>query len=203
MKAVLRWISAMALGAAIAAAVTYAAMKPPKYRHGVSPVEQGVMYRSGQLEAKELAEEIRRRGVKTVINLGSRTDWDEAVCRELGVRYVDLPVGDVWSLCGAPAPGHEDSPPDAPYDIQAIWKLVDDPASRPVLIHCWGGVHRTGFVAAEYRMRYQGWNPDDAIAEMDLYGFDSHKSKFDNVVEYLRAYPQTNVAKQKTAQTLK
>jgi hypothetical protein len=40
-------------------------------------------------------------------------------------------------------------------------------------------------------MRYQGWDAEDAIAEMDLFDFDSHKEKFDNVTAYLRAYGET------------
>jgi hypothetical protein len=43
-------------------------------------------------------------------------------------------------------------------------------------------------VAALYRIRYQGWSAADAIAEMDLYGFDSHKPKFQDVVAYLHRY---------------
>ena len=100
-----------------------------------------------------------------MVNLGSKFDTDASVCWRLGVRYVDLPVGDAWCLCGVAAPS-QDEPPPAPIDISSLWRLVEDPAARPVLIHCQGGVHRTGVVTAFYRIRYQGWRGDDAIAEI-------------------------------------
>jgi protein tyrosine/serine phosphatase len=160
-------------------------MKPAQHRHAVTVVEPGVLYRSGQLTPDELEEEIRRRGIKTVVNLGSQTDWDRDVCRRLGVKLVEIPVGDVWCIAGEPAPGQE-SRPAAPYDLTQFWKLVEAPESRPVLMHCWGGVHRTGVLTAMYRIRYQGWTAGDAITEMDLYGFDSPKDKFAGVLAYLR-----------------
>ena len=181
----LRFTFPMLIGAVTAAALTYMVMKPPQHRHEVTVVEPGVLYRSGQLEPDELEEEIRRRGIKTVVNLGSQTNWDQDVCRRLGVKLVDIPVGDVWCVAGEPAPGQE-ARPDAPYDLEGFWKLVEDPDSQPVLMHCWGGVHRTGVLTALYRIRYQGWTAGDAINEMDLYGFDSGKDKFSGVLAYLR-----------------
>jgi len=181
------WLLPLTMGALGAALATYAALCPTRPGEPiVLPVEPGVLYRSPQLSAEQLAEEIRRRGIKTVVNLGSDADTDEAVCRQLGVSYVECRVGDVWCLCGQKAPGQEHEPV-GPYDLSPLWTLIDDPAARPILIHCQGGVHRTGVVTALYRIRYQGWRPDDAIAEMDLFGFESHKAKFASVLAYLRS----------------
>jgi hypothetical protein len=182
------WLLPLAIGALGAVLATYAVWRPGEtVKYQVLPIEPGVLYRSPQLTAEQLASEIRHRGIKTVVNLGSKEAIDEPVCRELGVTYLEVPVGDVWCLCGQKAPGQNEMP-EAPYDLTSLWTLIDDPASRPVLIHCQGGVHRTGVVTAMYRIRYQGWQAGDAIAEMDLFDFDSHKAKFDNVTAYLRAY---------------
>ncbi len=186
-----QWLLPVVIGALGAVLATYAAWYPRELaKRVVLPVEPGVLYRSPQLSAEQLADEIRRRGIKTVVNLGSKEAIDEPVCRELGIRYIECPVGDVWCLCGQKAPGQKEMP-EAPYDLTPLWKLLGDPATRPVLIHCQGGVHRTGVTAAIYRMRYQGWDAEDAIAEMDLFDFDSYKEKFDNVTAYLRAYGET------------
>lgn len=180
-----RFTLPMLVGAVTAAGLTYMVMKPAQHRHAVTVVEPGVLYRSGQLEPDELEDEILRRGIKTVVNLGSQTDWDRDVCGRLGVKLVDIPVGDVWCVAGEASPG-QDAKPSAPYDLQEFWQLVEDPDSQPVLMHCWGGVHRTGVLTAMYRIRYQGWTAGDAIKEMDLYGFDSQKDKFAGVLAYLR-----------------
>jgi hypothetical protein len=182
------WLLPMAIGALIAVLGTYAALCPGgPSKPVVLPVDSGVLYRSPQLSAEQLAEEIRSRGIKTVVNLGSHANTDEPVCRELGVAYVECPVGDVWCLCGQQAPGQSEMPA-GPYDLTALWRLIDDPVARPVLIHCQGGIHRTGVVTAMYRIRYQGWRAEDAIREIDLFGFESRKSKFDNVTAYLREF---------------
>ena len=186
-----RWkhsAAALMLGAALAAAATHHLMRGGDVRHPVTAVESGVLYRSGQLEPDELAEEVRRRGIRTVVNLGSRTNWDVDACRDLGVRYVDMPVGDVFNLCGVPAPGYSVAP--SPYDLTPLWELVSDPRAQPVLIHCWGGVHRTGVVTAFHRIEHQGWTTEDALAEIRLFGFNIDKSKFSDVVDYLNHLPK-------------
>jgi protein tyrosine/serine phosphatase len=41
-----------------------------------------------------------------------------------------------------------------------------------VLFHCTGGHDRTGIVTAYIRLKYQHWDPDQAIAEMRRYGHE-------------------------------
>ncbi len=41
-----------------------------------------------------------------------------------------------------------------------------------ILFHCGCGCHRTGRLAAYYRMKYNGWSPDRAIEEMNDLGKD-------------------------------
>jgi protein tyrosine/serine phosphatase len=189
LRCVTRWLVPLTLGAVLASLATVHFMRQRDVRHPVLPIEPGVLYRSGKLSPEKLAEEVRRRGIKTVVNLAGDEHSDEAACQELGIKYVNFPVGDVWCLCGQKSPGQQEAPA-GPMDIEPLWRLIDDPQTSPVLIHCTGGVHRTGVVAALYRIRYQGWDAADAITEMDLYGFDSRKQKFDNVKEYLHGFEQ-------------
>ncbi len=179
-----RGLLLLAIGGTVAAVATYLAMRPADVRHGVSPVAQGVLYRSGQLTGEALRSEILRRGIRTVVNLAPGESGEAELCRQLGVAYLELPVGDAWTLCGVPAPGQAQAPA-APYDLSALWRLLDAPDAQPVLVHCTGGVHRTGVVCAMYRIGYEGWLPEDAVREMDRYGFESHKAKFAEVVDYL------------------
>ena len=50
-------------------------------------------------------------------------------------------------------------------------KLVNDPASQPVYVHCIGGRHRTGVMTAVYRMTKDAWTGERAFAEMKQYKF--------------------------------
>src|SRR5947208_724918 len=102
------WLLPLAIGALAAILGTYAVLgHKGSVGTAVLPVEMGVLYRSPQLPAEQLADEVQRRGIKTVVNLGSQAGIDEPVCRELGVNYVECPVGDVWWLCGQRAPGQK------------------------------------------------------------------------------------------------
>lgn len=183
------WLIALLVGMALGVLATWLAMKPPKVRNGLSVVVPDQLYRSGQLEPADLAREIDRRGIRTVINLGSTQNTDAEVCQAKGVRYISIPAGDIWQMEGLPNPEHGGRVFAKP-DTTPVWQAIRGATTQPVLIHCWGGTHRTGLIAAMYRIEYQGWNPDDAIAEMRLYGFDDKDPKFANVLEFLRALPR-------------
>ena len=55
--------------------------------------------------------------------------------------------------------------------IDEFLSLMDNPANRPVLLHCKAGLHRTGVLVAVYRMEYDGWDPLAAVEELKANGF--------------------------------
>lgn len=152
-------------------------------------VEEGRLYRSGCMTADGFEEAIRRYGIRTVINLQEEaedpdlptrylsplSEKESELCRRLGVRYellmVDLKMP------------NSDEPPDS---IASFYKLMDDPDIYPVLIHCRAGLHRTGCLVALYRMEYNGWTKDEALAELRGHGFGLSASYASN--EYIQQY---------------
>jgi protein-tyrosine phosphatase len=158
-------------------------------------VVPGLVYRSGQLTAEGFADVVPKLGIKTIINLQDdfpdpdldssffdrRTIKESDLCRQLGVRYVLIAPDLVWrSHVGI----------DRPQAIDQFLAVMDDPDSYPVLIHCKAGLHRTGCMAAIYRMEYQGWTPRQAIQEMKRHGFGEWActSYNDYVVQYVLTY---------------
>ncbi len=145
-------------------------------------VEPGVLYRAGQLTAAGFRDAVARTGARTVVNCQNelpgedvfadprvalsfwdrRTVRESAVCRDLGVRYVHLEP----DLCG-----HRADPYARPAVIDQFLAVMDDPANRPVLLHCKAGLHRTGLLVAVYRMEYDGWDAAAAVAELKAHGF--------------------------------
>ena len=63
---------------------------------------------------------------------------------------------------------------------------MDDPASYPVLIHCKAGLHRTGILAALYRMEYEGWTREEALHELKAHGYGEFASTAAN--HYINQY---------------
>jgi uncharacterized protein (TIGR01244 family) len=98
-------------------------------------------------------------GVKTVINLTS-DDADaseKAMAEHAGMNYVQIPMT-------------THRPPTA-SQLSQFLAIVNDAANQPVYVHCVGGRHRTGVMTAVYRMTQDGWNADQAFAEMKKYKF--------------------------------
>ena len=138
-------------------------------------VRPGVFYRVAQPTRFGFWYAINRHGVRTVVNTrryrnrlaGGPFDLEEPdgafeadYVRELGARYVQWPLGDepYW-------------PWPTPWLLEEFLKLLDDPANRPVIVHCMGGRHRTGTLAALFRLEYDRWPVERALAEMYVFDF--------------------------------
>ena len=81
-------------------------------------------------------------------------------------------------------------PAERPPAIDRFLEIMRDPKNHPVLIHCKAGLHRTGVLTAVYRMEYQRWTPQQAIAELRANGFGEFVSDSANdyIMQYILAY---------------
>jgi len=157
-------------------------------------VVPGRLYRSGQMTVAGFEDCFARFGIKTVVNLQDeypdpdldrgyfdrRTESERAVCARHGVRYVFIAPDLV---------PHRQVPGRRPEAIEQMLAVLDDPASYPVLLHCRAGLHRTGCMVAVYRMEYEGWTPERAVAEMRANGFAASECTSAN--EYVYQYVTT------------
>jgi tyrosine-protein phosphatase SIW14 len=162
-------------------------------------VDPGILYRSGCLTADGFADAVQRYGIKTIINLqdefpdpavrtsylDTRVTSEVALCERLGVRYVWI-APDLIS--------RQKTATEHPKAIDEFLAVMDDPANYPVLIHCKAGLHRTGVMAAVYRMEYQGWSPQAALQEAKANGFGEFAATAANdyIVQYITAYTRRN-----------
>ena len=137
---------------------------PRRAARAMSEVEPGILYRSGQPEGPSLQDLRDKYHIRTVICLREdvpELEWrqnEEEYCRANGIRFVPL------STAGQ---GFTE-------DQMALFlKIVQDPASQPVLLHCEHGRTRTGYAVAVYRIVVQHWTYDRAIDEAARFGFHS------------------------------
>jgi len=118
-------------------------------------VKRGVLYRSGQLNADQLARAVRTYGLRTVVSFqigGEGVEAERAEAKRLGVDFLSLPMpGDGFGREG---------------QFREVLKAVDDPDRRPVLVHCARGTCRTGAAVALYRFERDGWTVADVASEM-------------------------------------
>jgi len=194
-----RW----ALGATLVGAMIYFPFLYYRYtlEHAkrLRPITEGRVYRSGCLTADGFRDAIQKLGIKTVL-----TFWDEDpdpslranrfssgtikesdLCAEMGVKYKFIYV----ELLPEHRVGKERL-----KAIDEFLEVMDDESSYPVLIHCKAGLHRTGVMAAIYRMEYDGWNRDDALRELKSHGFGRFVANTSNeyILQYVMPYqPRT------------
>jgi hypothetical protein len=195
MDKVVRWllVAAIVLIVGVGPVVYYRSVYA--YAKRLREVEPGRLYRAGQMTADGLADAVRRLHIRTVINVQDefpdpdldRTFWrpgtvkERALCESLGVRYVhlkpELISRRLVPLCRPPV-------------IEEFLAVMDDPDSYPVLLHCHAGLHRTGVLAAVYRMEYQGWTREQAWQEMRAHGFGPWvgTAANDYVTQYVLTY---------------
>ena len=153
-----------------AAGAAYALLRPDRLRNfGV--VRDGVLYRSGQLTPDGFNRVLAESGCRTVVSLRPVRDadsnpdtWEEEVCAAAGVRHVR-----------ANPRGVGDDGLDRM--VEGFLAVMDDPANHPVLVHCLAGRDRTGTACAVYRMEFDRWTAERAVAEMGEFGFDGDKDE--------------------------
>ena len=159
------------VGSAVAgchSAVTRGSESGPPNFGTVTPA----FFRGAQPRAADL-ETLRRLGVRTVINLRETTDiWrdEESKVRALGMDYVAVPM-------------HGLSAPTNAQVARVLDLIRTGPA--PVFVHCEHGADRTGTIVACYRMTFDGWSAERALAEAKTYGFSVFQI---GMRHYLRNY---------------
>ncbi|HKO61865.1 MAG TPA: dual specificity protein phosphatase family protein [Pyrinomonadaceae bacterium] len=116
-------------------------------------------YYRGSQPSEVQMEELKRMGVKTIIDLrkdkvASAADW----ASRTGLQYFNILM----------------KPSKAATDEQTahFLSLVNDPENWPVYVHCKGGRHRTGALTAVYRITHNGWTAAQAWEEMKAYDFN-------------------------------
>lgn len=157
--------------------VGYASHRLTTWRH-FRVVQEGRLYRSGQLTPAVLDRVIHDHGIRTIVCLRSLAregdaapeNAEELWCAGRGVRYVRLnPAG--WAS------------PAGRANLDAFLRAVE--TDGPVLVHCFAGLHRTGVYCAVYRMERHGWTNAEAIAEMYAVGYFQEDP---SALAFLRAY---------------
>jgi tyrosine-protein phosphatase SIW14 len=120
-------------------------------------------YRGAQPQGPADYERLAALGVRTVIAL--QADYatknyartEEADVRAAGMKFHRIPMT-------------TRTPPTA-KQVASFMRIVNDPASQPVYVHCKGGKHRTGVMTAVFRMMEDDWSADQAYEEMKRFEF--------------------------------
>jgi protein tyrosine/serine phosphatase len=134
-------------------------------------------YRGARPKAKDL-QALAALGIHTIIDLTDNSkEKEQPAVEAAGMRYVNIPIVD------------KTNPNTA--QINEFLKIANDPATGKFYVHCAGGRHRTGVMAALYRFNHDHWNYDQAYAEMKKYDFytsNGHGKQLDFVQDYWQQF---------------
>lgn len=130
-------------------------------------VQEGVFYRSQQLDQDTLGFYIQKYGIKTLINLrgvGKHGEWEKerqaaqlcgATCYLFGMSAIFLT--NKWHL----------------REMLTLFQT----AERPLLVHCIGGADRTGEVSALWVLDQMGGSKEEALEQLSItYGHRKYKN---------------------------
>jgi uncharacterized protein (TIGR01244 family) len=119
---------------------------------------------------------LKARGVKTVLNLRTPGEhrWEEEkkLVEDLGMKYINIPVA-------------YKEPKDS--DVDEFLKVTDDPANRPMLIHCTAAI-RAGAFWMIRRIVRDGMTWDAAFEEAKKAGFVNAP----HLEEFVKKYVETH-----------
>jgi protein tyrosine/serine phosphatase len=133
------------------------------------------LYRGGQPQPAGFAE-LKKMGIGIVVNFrheGEEIARERALVEQQGLRYVSIP----WR-------GKQD--PRTEQVVEFLELLRANPDAK-VFVHCERGSERTGVMVACYRMSRNHWTPDQALNEMEAFGFRG--MRFGHLKKYVRAFP--------------
>ncbi len=138
-----------------------------------------MLYRSGQPTGGGLAV-LKGLGIQVVVDFQEAPDEiaaEKQAVESLGMRFVSIP----WKAFEGP-----DNRQVA--EFLAVVRLNPD---KKIHAHCQAGRDRTGVMVAAYRMAVQNWTPQQALEEMEAFGFrhDLLSFWYNDLERYVREFP--------------
>jgi tyrosine-protein phosphatase SIW14 len=135
------------------------------------------LFRGAQPNIAHLSE-LKNAGITTIVDLRGefrgKRDRERQQAESFGMQFVFIPVSGF-------------SPPTS-EQLAKFFSVLRQSPQPTVFVHCAFGDDRTGVFVAAYRIAFEHWTADQALAEMLAFGFKRfwHPA----MVAYIRALPE-------------
>ncbi|MGE5177785.1 MAG: fused DSP-PTPase phosphatase/NAD kinase-like protein [Bacteroidota bacterium] len=137
----------------------------PGLARGGEPGEEGIRY-------------LKDHGYRTVVSFLTDKAESAAVVQS-GMKYVHIPMRSSFFYANPPTD----------EQVRQFLSLVRDTTHYPLFMHCHAGKDRTGAMSAIYRMEVCGWTPNEAVQEMEAFGFSGRYQRLHRFVEVYAVRP--------------
>ena len=121
-------------------------------------------------------EELKKMGIDIIVNLRHDTaeiTREQVLVQTQGMQYLSIP----W---------RGSNNPSVAQIVQFLELLRANP-DKKVFVHCERGAERTGVMVATYRMSRQHWTAEQALNEMELFGFRA--MRFGHLKKFVHDFP--------------
>lgn len=165
--------------------------------HNFETISEGKVFKSGVIPPDEIKDYVQKYHIKSIVDLrfpgtadlvnnpevpAELTAEQQAVAKIPGVNYFNN--------------GSDQVPKQE--NLDSFFKIMDNPANYPVLIHCYHGVGRAEMYSAIYRIEYENFTNEQARQGVRTFikwsSFDDGTPKG----EFLKAYKSRKELEQKS-----
>lgn len=150
-----------------------AAVAPNLSPKNFGVVDEGRVYRSGQLTPSAMRAVHDRYHIRTVIDLGSY--WAGPVLQDPRGNARNQRTAAALHVTRYLMPLYGDGQGNLNWYVQAL-RIMSDPAAQPVLVHCGAGSERTGIAVALYEHMAHQAPLDDALKETSKFRHDPRRN---------------------------
>jgi protein-tyrosine phosphatase len=134
------------------------------------------LFRGAQPHLSHLSE-LKTLGITTIVDLREESRQTRAeeqkLSEALGMHFVSIPIGGFSTPSAA--------------QLAEFFSLVRTTPAQKIFVHCEYGEDRTGTLIAAYRIAFEHWTADQALAEMRAFGFN--RSWHPPMVTFVRTLP--------------
>jgi hypothetical protein len=155
--------------------------------HNFETITEGKVYKSGVIPPDELESYIKEYHIKSVVDLRFPGTGDDVNNPEIPAELTDEKIA-IEKIKGVNYFNNGSDQVPKPENLNTFFKIMDNPANYPVLIHCYHGVGRAEMYSAIYRIEYENFTNEEARNGVRTLvkwsSFDDGKPKG----EFLKAY---------------
>ena len=157
--------------------------------HNFETISEGKVYKSGVIPPDELESYVKKYKIKSIVDLRFPGTGDDVNNPE-DAAELEAEKSAVAKIKGLNYFNDGSDQVPTKENLVLFYKIMDNPANYPVLIHCYHGVGRAELYSAVYRIEYENWDKDEARTSTRFLtkwsSFDLGKPKGDFLHNYIK-----------------
>ncbi len=157
--------------------------------HNFETISDGKVYKSGVIPPDELESYVKKYKIKSIVDLRFPGTGDDVNNPE-DAAELEAEKSAVAKIKGLNYFNDGSDQVPTKENLVLFYKIMDNPANYPVLVHCYHGVGRAELYSAVYRIEYENWDKDEARTSTRFLtkwsSFDLGKPKGDFLHNYIR-----------------